>query len=246
MHHSTNKLFKCFAFSIFALLKTKTMKKFLIILAVGFIFSSCKKDDSTNNTPSTNVYVNTADGSSWSYHETDLSGTNPDLDYTVTSTSEDTTINSRKYHVYSYSYGGHKYMGMDGHDYYEYDSIPITGGINIDRLYLKDASEGEAWQQNFPLTIPGVPVDVVLTVQNKITEKGISKTVNGKSFSDVIHVTTTLSAAGISDGALSTSIESYYAPNYGLIENTTMIQLNYFGIVENVNLKTELMSSDLK
>src|SRR5690242_13858533 len=223
------------------------MKKLLIILAAGFIFSSCKKDSSDNNNPSTDVYFNTAAGSSWSYHQTDLSGTNPDVDYTVTSTSGDTTINARKYHVYNYSYGGNKYMGIEGKNYYEYDSIPITGGINIERLYLKeDAAKGDTWKQDFSLTIPGIPVAVALTVQNKIAEKGISKTVNQKTFSNVIHVTTTLSAAGIPDGALTTSIDSYYAPNYGLIENTTVIQLNYLGIVEDVNLKTELTSSDLK
>jgi hypothetical protein len=225
------------------------MKKLLIILAAGFIFSSCKKDSSNNSNPSTDVYFNTAAGSSWSYHQTDLSGTNPDVDYTVTSTSEDTTINARKYHVYNYSYGGNKYMGIEGKSYYEYDSIPITGGINIDRLYLKeDAAQGDTWKQDFSLTIPGIPFPIPLTVQNTMAEKGISKTVNGKSYSNVNHVTTTLSvsAPGFPSNALSSAIDSYYAPDFGLIENTTVIQLNYLDIVEDVNLKTELTSSDLK
>lgn len=223
------------------------MKRTLIFLTAALLFSACKKDDSSKNTPSTDVYANIASGSSWSYHQTDLSGTKPSSDYTVTSTSNDTTINSRKYHVYQYSYGGSEYLAVDGHDYYQYDSIPITGGINIERLYLKDdASAGDTWKQDFSVTIPGFPLSVPLAVQNKMVEKGISRTVSGKSFSNVIHVTTTLSATGIPSSALSTSIDSYYAPNYGLIENTTVIELNYFGIVENVNLKTELTSAELK
>lgn len=224
------------------------MKKLLIFFATGLIFFACKKE-SSKNTPATDVYTNTASGSSWSYHQTNYSANNSSSDYTVTSTANDTTINSRKYHVYQYSYGGNEYLAVDGHDYYQYDSIPISGGLNIERLYLKDnVSTGDTWKQDFPLTIPGVPLPLTLTVENKIAEKGISKTVNGKSFSNVIHVTTTLSAPGIPSSALSSAIDSYYAPGYGLIENTTVIQLNYpdLGIVENVNLKTELTSTDLK
>lgn len=223
------------------------MKTSVILLATVLIFFSCKKDNSSNTTPPGTSYSNSTAGSSWTYHQTDISGTKPPSDYTITSTANDTTINSRKYHVYNYSYGGNEYQAVDGHNYYQYDSIPITGGIKIERWYLKDdASSGDTWKQDFSLDIPGFPVTIPLTVQNKITEKGISMTVSGKSYSNVIHVTTTLSSSGIPSSALSSNIDSYYAPDYGLIENTTVIQLNYLGFVENVNLKTELTSSDLK
>ena len=223
------------------------MKTYFILIVAVLFFSSCKKDDSSQNTPPNVSYANTTIGSSWTYHQTDLSGTNSSLDYTVTSGSNDTTINSRKYHVYQYSYGGSEYLAVDGHNYYQYDSIPITGGINIERLYLKDdVSAGDTWKQDFSITIPGFPIPIPLTVQNTMAEKGISMTVNGKSYSNVIHVTTTLSASGVPSSALSSAIDSYYAPDYGLIQNTTVIQLNYMGIVEDVNLKTELTSSDLK
>ncbi|MEO8823051.1 MAG: hypothetical protein ABI366_05705 [Ginsengibacter sp.] len=223
------------------------MKSPLIFLATVLFLSACKKDDTSKNSPPPDVYANSVSGSSWTYHQTDLSGIKPPSDYTVTSTSNDTTINSRKYHVYKYSYGGSEYLAVEGHDYYQYDSIPITGGINIERVYLKDnASTGDTWKQDFSLNIPNFPLAVPLTVQNKIAEKGISRTINGKSFSNVFHVITTLSSLGIPSSALSSNIDSYYAPGYGLIENTTVIQLNYLGFVENVNLKTELTSSDLK
>ena len=221
------------------------MKTTFLLLAITIFFSACQKNTST--TASTDVYINTSSGSSWSYLQTDLSNTNPPSNYTVTSTSNDTTINSRKYHVYSYSYGGSEYLGVSGHDYYQYDSIPVSGGINIERLYLKDnASTGTAWDQNFSLIIPGFPLSVPLTVSNKIVEKGIDKTVNGTTYSNVIHVSTTLSSSLIPSSALSSSIDSYYAPKYGLIENTSVLQLNYSGLVENVNLETQLMSSNLK
>ena len=222
------------------------MKTTFLLLAITIFFTACQKNTSST-TASTDVYINTSSGSSWSYLQTDLSNTNPPSNYTVTSTSNDTTINSRKYHVYSYSYGGSEYLGVTGHDYYQYDSIPVSGGINIERLYLKDnASIGTNWSQDFSLTIPGVPLPVPLKVNNKIVEKGITRTENGTSYSNVIHVSTTLSSSLIPSSAFSSSIDSYYAPKYGLIENTSVIQLNYMGLVENVNVETQLMSSNLK
>lgn len=222
------------------------MKTVVYIVAVTLIFSACKKNNS-NSSASTDVYLNTTQGSSWSYTQTDKSGTKPPSNYTVTSSSKDTTINSRKYHVYDYSYGGSEYLGVDGHDYYQYDSIPVNGGINIERLFLKDnASAGTTWNQDFSLTIPGVPLPVPLTVSNKIAEKGINKTVNGTTYSNVIHVSTSLSSGLIPSSSFSSSIDSYYAPKYGLIENTTVIHLDYLGLTEDINVNTELTSSSLK
>ena len=222
------------------------MKTLVYLLAATFIFSACKKSN-TDSSTSTDVYLNTTEGSSWSYTQTDESGTNPPANYTVTSTSKDTTVNSRKYHVYNYSYGGSEYLGVDGHDYYQYDSIPVSGGINIDRLFLKDnASAGTTWNQDFSLSIPGVPLPVPLTVSNKIAEKGIDRTVNGTAYSNVIHVSTSLSSGLIPSSSFTSSIDSYYAPKYGLIENTSVIHLDYMGLTEDINVKTQLKSATLK
>ncbi len=222
------------------------MKTVVYVVAVTLIFSACKKNNS-NSSASTDVYLNTTQGSSWSYTQTDKSGTKPPSNYTVTSSSKDTTINSRKYHVYDYSYGGSEYLGVDGHDYYQYDSIPVSGGINIERLFLKDnASAGTTWNQDFSLTVPGIPLPVPLTVSNKITEKGINRTVNGTNYSNVIHVSTSLSSGLIPSSSFSSSIDSYYAPRYGLIENTTVIHLDYLGLTEDINVNTELTGSSLK
>jgi len=222
------------------------MKTVVYVLAATLIFSACNKNNS-DSSASTDVYLNTTQGSSWSYTQTDESGTNPPSNYTVTSSSKDTTINSRKYHVYDYSYGGSEYLGVDAHDYYQYDSIPVSGGINIERLFLKDnASAGTTWNQDFSLTIPGVPLPVPLTVSNRIAEKGIDKTVNGTTYSNVIHVSTSLSSGLIPSSSFSSSIDSYYAPKYGLIENTTVIHLDYLGLTEDINVKTELTSATLK
>lgn len=224
------------------------MKTSLVFFALLFIFSSCKKDNAPKDNPSNETYVNTNAGSTWTYRQTDMADNNSTSDYTITSTANDTTIDSRKYHVYTYSYGGSKYLGIEGHDYYQYDSIPITGGVNIQRLYLKDnAAKDDTWKQDFNLQIQELQgATIQLTVQNKVVEKGITKTVNGKDYSNVYHVSTSLSSSAIPSTALTSTIDSYYAPGYGLIENTTQVELNYLGLVKEVNFKTELTSADLK
>ena len=225
------------------------MKTTFSFLSLIIIFSACKKDNSgLPGNPSANVYVNTNAASSWNYQQTDSSGASPTTsNYTVTSSPNDTTINSRKYHVYNYSYGGSQYLSNSGSDYYQFDSIPVAGGSNIERLYLKDnISVGNTWSQNFNLTIPNFPLPVSLVVTNKIVEKGISMTVNNIAYSDVIHVSTSLSAPLIPASSLTSGIDSYYAPKFGLIKNTSKINLDYSGLTENVNTETELMSSDLK
>lgn len=221
--------------------------RLLIFSLAAFIFTSCSKNNS-DNTTTTDTYINTNAGSTWNYHQVDSSGSTPSSsDYTLSSSSQDTTINSKKYHIYNYSYGGSEYMALAGNNYYQYDSIPVTGGANIERLYLKDnVKAGTTWSQPFNLTIPNVPIPVTLTVTNNIVEKGISRTVNGISYSNVIHVSTSLSSDFIQSTNFTSNIDSYYAPKYGLIESRTVVHLDYLSFTENVNMNTQLMSADLK
>ncbi|MEO8820311.1 MAG: hypothetical protein ABI267_10325 [Ginsengibacter sp.] len=224
------------------------MKTFLYLFSIVLIFSACKKSGSGSTTPPTNTYANVSTGSSWNYQQIDSSGATPKTtNYTITSTANDTTINTRKYHVYNYSYGGSQYLSNSANEYYQFDSIPVTGGSYIERLYLKDnVSAGTTWSQNFNLNIPQSPVPISLMVTNTLVAKGISMTVNGVPYSDVIHVSTSLSSVLFPANSFISNIDSYYAPKVGLIENTSKVQLDFSGLTENLNTKTELMSSDLK
>lgn len=227
-------------------MKTKLLFPFLAVL----IFASCeKKDDETKPTTEAKAYINTNAGSSWTYHETNSSGVNPvHSDYTLVSSSSDTSINGRTYHVYNYSYGGSQYLNKSGNDYYQYDSIPGLDQV-IERLYLKDnASTGTSWKQDLNVSIPSSPLPIPVTLTNKIAEKGLSKDINGTTYTNVIHVTSSISinSALIPATALQSSIDSYYAENYGLIENTTQISIDLFGITQKVDVKTQLQSATLK
>jgi len=221
----------------------------LIFCFAVLLFSACKKDNNGNTpTTQTTTYLNTTSGSSWTYHEINSSGTTPsNTDYTLVSSAKDTSINGKSYHIYNYSYGGNQYLNVTGHDYYQYDSIP--GGLNkvFERLYLKDdAAVGTVWKQDLNVNIPGIPLAVPATITNTIAEKGISRNVNGTNYTNVIHVTTTISSSLIPSSSLTSSIDSYYAEKFGLIENSSKVSLNFLGASEEVNVETKLTSAVLK
>ena len=223
---------------------------FILFVATAIISSCGKKDSTTTNPTPAATYININSGSSWNYNEVDSSTATPkNSNYIVTSTNTDTTINNKSYHVYSYSYGGSEYLNLTGHNYYQFDSIPGGLGQVIERLYLEDnAAVNATWSQNFSVNINvgSVPFAVQVTLANKIMQTGLSRMVNGTNYTGVIHVSTTISSSSIPAADLTSSIDSYYAPNYGLIENSTLVKLNYLGVSENVNIKTQLVSSILK
>ena len=221
--------------------------KNLLFPAFLLFVISCKKTESSN-TPPPDIYLTTSAGSTWNYHEINSSsGTPVNSDYTLTSTSKDSLINAKSYHVYTNSAAGNEYFYISGNDYYQFDSSLAALGVSIfERLYLKsDASVGNTWSQSLTVTIPMLGSSIPITVTNKIIEKNISRTVNSTNYSGVIHVATSISSSAIPAANLTTSIDSYYAKNYGLIENSTIINLNYLGFVENINVETKLVSATL-
>jgi hypothetical protein len=218
-------------------------RKLLVITTLYLFFAACKKSTSTGDS----AYVTLTANSTWNYQQINNAGPSPVItNYTITSTNKDTVINGRSYHIFTNSTGARQYSNVSGHDYYQYDSLPIPNVPAIERLYLKDdISANNNWVQNINVNIPGVPLAIPLSITNTVTEKGISRTVNNLSYDNVIHVQTSLSSVLIPAASFTNTINSYYAPKYGLIENTTVVQLNYAGYNQNINLKTILMSAVL-
>ncbi len=220
----------------------------LICLSVLFFFTSCQKDISeTDAPPLENAnYMNTASGSSWVYHETNMSAAaTVESDYTITSSNKDTSISSRSYHIYNVSSGGNRYLNLSGKEYYEFDTVPGGGSKTFQRLYLKTGlSQGSSWTQSESIDVQGIQLPAKIT--NTIVENSLTRTVNGKSYQNVIHVSTTITSDLIPGAALTTDIHSYYAPNFGLIENSSKLKLNFLGIEEKLDITTTLKSSVLK
>lgn len=222
------------------------IKNLLFLVFVLFAISCKKKSTATITPPQQDTYLTTSAGSTWQYHQIDSSGSTPvNKDYTLISSSKDTLVNTRTYHVFNLSTGSNQYLALSGHDYYEYDSLPAgLGSANFEQLYLKDnATIGISWTQSSNVIVQGVSVPVMLTYT--ISEKGISRIVNSVTYNDVIHVSITISSSLIPSASLTSNIDSYYAIKYGLIENTTVINLNYSGIIKNVKNQTKIVSATL-
>ncbi len=222
--------------------------KSIALFSLLVIIVSCKKNDSTTNPPKNDTYLTTSSGSSWNYHSIDNSGAVPPSDYTLTATANDTSIGGRTYHIFINSAGGNQYMTTTSHDYYQFDSLPAgVGNAVIDRLYLKDnLAVGGTWSQSVNVNIPGSFIPIPFTVSNSIAESGISKTVNGTVYTDVIHVTSQISSSFIPSASLTSSIDTWYAKKYGMIENTSQVHLDFAGIVQDVNTAIMLTSATLK
>jgi len=208
---------------------------------------SCSKDDSTPPPGSATLYMSLTAGSTRNYEYINNNPPSAPSLYTLTSTTRDTTVNSRSYHVFTNSNGPSEYYNNTGNDYYTFQNLPeALGGSSEENLYLKDnVAVNSTWNQTFDITISGIPLTV--TIINKIIEKGVAKSVNSINYNDVIHVKTDVSASSVFGPVtgLTSDIHSYYAPKVGLIQNTTVIDLDFMGFISNTNTQTNLKSSTI-
>jgi len=224
----------------------------LSVLTLSIVSLSCKKDSNPTTPPVTPVdkYLTLTTGSSWSFDKvSNPSSASPvTTSYSITSSSRDTTINAKQYHVFTNNNGGaNEYYYNNINDYYTYRTLPAEfGGNFVEIIYLKDnAPVGATWTQTYPITYSGVPFS--LTLNNKIEERGLTKTVNGKDYTDVIRVSTNITATGISiPYTLTNEINYYYAPKYGSIKEETKINLTILGSSSNFEEDKKLMSATLK
>lgn len=223
--------------------------KYLSAFVIIFLtISSCKKDNNDDQPQVPDIiYMNQAAGSTWNYRETNASdGPTVTSDYLITATAKDTSIENKSYHVYSYSYGGSKYLNRTNSDYYEYDSLNGYLGKAIERLYLRsNLNINGTWSQASSVMIPNTAFSVNVKLNNQIIDKN-DRTVNGTLYTGVIHVRSTITSTDIPANNLQSAIDSYFAPKVGLIENSTLIDLDYLGIKSHIDVKTILTSSVLK
>ncbi len=222
--------------------------RYLAFLTLLMALGACKKSSDNATVVVADKYMSNTAASTWQMRLTDNS-TATVTNYTVTSTNRDSTINSKAYHVFTNSSTGvNEYFFISGNDYYTFRTLGLTlGSAQVETIYLKDNSPaGTTWNQTVNLTVPAIPFPVPVTLTYTLAEKGISRTVNGVAYTNVIHMTMAISSSIIPAANLTTDIQSYYAPKFGLIENTNKVNLNYSGFVQNTDTKTILLSADIK
>lgn len=205
--------------------------------------SSCKKSGSNNSPASLEPYISLKSGNSWTY-ETVNNITVTTSANTVVSSTRDTLIGTKTYHIFTNSNGAvNDYYNISGNDYFTFRNLVTLGSNSVESIYLKDnAVAGTSWSQVVTIApFSGVPTTIPLTVGYSIAEKGISRAVNGKNYTDVIHITTTLSSTSLPSGSIATDIHNYYAPKYGLIESKYKISttlLTGSNVDQNTTLKS--------
>jgi hypothetical protein len=155
----------------------------------------------------------------------------------LTVTNKDTVALTRTYKVLSNSNGANQYQAKSGNEYYRFATFQGFLPNGVEELYLKgDQGVNATWQFNVSVQFGGVTVPV--TAKYTITEKGISKTVQGKSYTDVTHVRQDLSSAFGNNGGG----DFYYAKGIGMISST--ISINVPG--SSTNNTTELTAYEIK
>lgn len=220
------------------------MKQILIgAIACTCFFAACKKSDKKDS--ASNQFMSATPGSTWNYSFKDNTNAAANYNYTVTSSNSDTSVNSRTYHKYSVSTGGTEYYNISGHDYYTYAALPAQiGGNYIENLYLKDnAAVGTNWMQTYNIIYMSVPITLQTT--NSIVATGLTRTVEGTAYTNVIQVNTSITPPAIPGLTLTSNISYYYAPRVGMIENHIEIHISGLGTAQDVNTQTTLVSATI-
>lgn len=220
------------------------MKQILIgALACSCFFAACKKSDKKSTAP--DQFMTVSPGSTWNYAFKDNANAAANYNYTVTSSNSDTSVNGRTYHKYNVSTGGTEYYNISGHDYYTYAALPAQiGGNFIENHYLSDnVIAGTIWIQSYNITYMSVPITIQTT--NTVAGVGLSRTVEGHTYSNVIQVNTVITPPAIPGLSFSGSIINYYAPKVGSIENHTEIHINGLGTTQDVDTQTTLLNATI-
>jgi hypothetical protein len=218
------------------------MRNFLFIIAAfSFVFSSCKKSSDANVAEN---YLPTTVGSNWTYKVTTAGTAVTTVKYTVS--NRDTVANARTYAVLTGSNGSSLYNAKTGSDYFTFRAV---AGQGLELLYLKDDKDiNGTWNTSQTLTgltgLPGGITSANINIAYIVKEKGTTRTVSGTSYTNVVKVEATLSAAvAILTLPLGTA-EFYFSKNIGLIESKILINNATLGF--NIDEKYELQSYEIK
>lgn len=243
------------------------MKKIIYSGVIVLFFAvSCKKSDSGNNNNNIVVdpYMTTTVGIIWNYKTHD-NRTGLDTTTVTTSTSKDTTMFGKQYHIYTdmnieTAQTDTSYMSNVGSDYFQLASL----SAQIDPFEMKylstTANVGENWSNTLSSTSAGTTINA--TIRNTIEEKGGSLTLGTKTYTNVIKVKTEITSATITlnippfgnqtiTPTIIQDVHSYFAPKYGLIKRDYKLNISasFFGqtsSLTNVDKSTTLTSSTIQ
>lgn len=219
---------------------------FLLFACLSIVVFSCKKDDPTELLPATESYINNSAGSSRTYTTQDNNPPSTTTTYTLTPAGRDTIVDGKTYSVFNSTNGNTEYYNQTGNNYSTLLTLQGLSDQVFVNLYLKaDQPVNTSWTQSYTVNIPGVPLPVTVVLTNKIVEKGITRIVGSNTYNNVIHVSSsiTASAGPLPITGITSDINNYYAPKYGMIESSNIFSIDFQTIQQNTNTTTKLTSS---
>jgi hypothetical protein len=203
------------------------MKKIAVIFFL--IAFGCKKKTEVANID----FAPLTAGSNWTYVQTQGS---TNTTFKITATDRDSTIGTRKYRVLNNSIGSNVYSTKEGSNYYRAGFLTLANVGVFEELYLKDgAAVSTNWTQQINITVSSITAQINLSFT--VQEVGATKTVLGKTYTDVVRVrldaNVPLLSANIGGG------DFYYAKGVGLINyalNITAVA-SFPAVNQSVNLQ---------
>ena len=217
------------------------MKKIIYsAFLLGILGVSCKKssnsDDNSNNPPAGTSYITNTPGTTWHYNDHD-NYTNKDTTSTLVSSSKDTLVNGKSFHVYFNTVDitnekDTEYNCKVGNDYYQMGALTTAFPV-FELKYLSDnQAVNYSWVTPFSNSNNGTVINA--QIKNTIEAKGLTLTVGAKTYTDVIQVKTEIQNASISltspvaqtiTPAITQDVHMYYAPKYGLIKSDVKLKI---------------------
>jgi hypothetical protein len=199
------------------------MKKYLFVIIIGAALATGCKSKNDPKPASSDSYFPVTSGSSWSYNDVVNGGTVNTLIVSMTGASS--VINNKTYFTASSvsSVNG----STTGYYYSANHSFAIratnaAAAVTIELQLGNDSlAVGSTWTTT-PTdngTVSSFPAKTI----NTIKEKGITKVVNGKTFTDVIHTQVDLQY-NFGGGFQSTAVYDFYlAKGVGMIETDSSV-----------------------
>jgi hypothetical protein len=219
------------------------MIRILIFLFTVLVFSACQKEVGdllgTNGNgggggSSSSDYQPVSANSEWNYSSTSAGN------YTLKSLGSDTMVNGKKYYEFdniSPQGTSRGYISKSNGVYWQYGPSPAGGGL-LEQIYLKDSPVGTSWTNT--ITISGFNNYHKYTV----SARDVQRTVNGKTFNDVIELLYEMSLDDpLGGGVLNAGGgKQYFAKGVGPIES--YFTVGFMGV--NISDTTKVISYTIR
>lgn len=209
-------------------MKPQRMKSSILSLLVILVLATgCKKDkdEEPGGVPKGDSYQPLTQGSFWKYKQTGLFAG----EYTLTATGTKKTVDGIEYVLMESSGSGQSssaYYGVKDNNYYLRVVGTSPGGLPFDltQLYLNDK---EAAGYTWPFAA-GHGNDFAAFAPGKIIERDLTMTVQGKSYTNVIHTQVKLSYEIPEFGTMGGMIYDYYmAKGVGVIRSEATVDSEF-------------------